>query len=295
MGTHARALTRARRAAPAVAFAALALTAAVAGAVTPSAQFARRPEDFKLSYASVTFPSGGDSAAIEGWWVRGPKGSSVLVMAGAGTGNRADLLPLARDLRTKGFSVLLFDYRDFGPGGAGAADTLRDVVFASRWVDDAVGALRYARAHVDSGGKVIAWGHEMGSAVMIAALARERLAAEGLAIDNPFRSIDDALRWNGTSVIPDVVRRHRLLVRSNDEPYLSAPRIAIATLLVLAGKEESAPAPAAEELFARARVRVDRFPVPDATLAGVLDSPGYVDRLVEWAKWITQWAVPRGR
>jgi pimeloyl-ACP methyl ester carboxylesterase len=288
VGTHARALTRARSALVAAALAALALAAAPSGAVTPSVQLARRPEAFRLPYEAVTFPADGDSATLEGWWIRGPKGSSVFVLAGPDSGNRADLLPLAGDLRARGFSVLLFDYRDFGPRGAGPADSLRDIVFASRWVDDAVGALRFARTHVDSGGKVIAWGHALGSAVMVAALGRERRIAAGLAVDNPFRSVDDVLRWNGTSGIPDVERRHRHLVKPNDEPCLAAPRILVATLLVLAGRDESAPAAAADALFARARARVDRFALPEASLRDVLKARGYLDRLVEWGRWVAQ-------
>ncbi len=271
----------------------LLLAAATARAVEPSASLAHTPQAFSLPFEPVVVRSARDSVALDAWWIPGPRRAPVIVLADASKGNRADLLPVARAFYDRGCAVLLFDYRDFGPQGPGAADSLRDVVLASRWIDDAQGALRYARAHADSGGCVFGWGHELGGAVMLAAAARDRGAVDAIVIDNPFRSTDEVMRWNGTSVIPDAVSRQRRLLSNSDEPFVAAGRLRVPVLLMLAGKDEVAPPTVAEEIFRAPRVRVERWLVPAATRAELLKAPGYLDRVMQWIQSTTRWIGAR--
>jgi pimeloyl-ACP methyl ester carboxylesterase len=277
---------------------ALAVALAAAGAVAPpaargaapSARLARTPEALELHFESVTFPAALDSAMLEGWWIPGGKGRPVVVMAGPGEGNRADLLPVARSLNGRGFGVLLFDYRDFGPRGPGAADSLKYVVLATRWIEDAVGALRFARARADSGTPVFGWGREMGSAAMLAAAGRERKLCEGLVLDNPWLNTEEAMRWNGTSTIPEAQRRQRQVLRPTDEPFTAAIRVRVPVLLTLAGREPSAPPASSDRRFASTRNKVERWLAPEATRATLPDAPGYLDKVAGWIDYIAHWA-----
>ncbi len=275
---------------PAAALTALAALAALAAplwAVQPSARLAHTPTDVGLAFDTVTLPAAGDSAQLQGWWIAGPPHAPVVVMAGPGTENRAVLLPLARRFHDRGLTLLLFDYRDFGPTGVGPTDTLRDLVMTSRWVDDAMGALRFAREHADSGARVVVgWGQEMGSAIMLAALGRDLHLADGLVLDNLFHDTETLMRWNGTSVIPDAVTRQHQLLRLNDEPVSASGRLRVPLLLTLAGREESAPPDVSDGLFTHPKSRVDRWLAPQATRAQLTETPGYVDRVVSWVQWI---------
>lgn len=274
---------------------ALALTATVASAVVPSKKLSQSPAAFSLLSEDVVVKAARDSVPLDGWWLAGPKGAPVIVMAGGGTGNRADLLPLARALHDRGFTLLLFDYRDFGPQGPGAQDSLRDVLLASRWVDDTEGALRYARARADSGAHVFGWGTDLGSVAMLAAASRDRARplAAGLVIDNPYRTLDEQMRWNGTAVIPDAVSRQHELLRPVDEPFTVVPRLRAPILLTLAGKDDGVPLAASEGMFRSAKVRVDRWVAPDATRATLPGAPGYLDRVTQWIQYTSKWTLPR--
>ncbi len=67
------------------------------------------------------------------------------------------------------------------------------------------------------------------------------MLTEGIAIDNPFRSTEDRMRWDGTSVIPDEVARQQRLIARADEPFAAASLVRVPVLLMLAGREEAAP------------------------------------------------------
>lgn len=271
------------------------LAAPAARAVTPSQKLAHLPAAFSLRAEDVVFPSTRDSVALEGWWIAGSRNAPVVVMAGGGTGNRSDLLPAARAFHDRGFTLLLFDYRDFGPRGAGAQDSLSGVLLATRWVDDTEGALLYAAARADSGVRVFGWGTDVGGITMLAAASRDRKhpPVTGLVVDNPYRTLEEQMSYDGSSVMPDVVRRQRRLASAIDEPFSSAVRLTVPVLVTLAEKDEAVPAKASDALFLSARVRVDRWRAPGVTRAGLLQAPGYLDRVTEWILYTAKWTRPR--
>jgi alpha-beta hydrolase superfamily lysophospholipase len=275
----------------ALALALLALVARPVRAVEPGVQHARLPESLGLSAEDVTFPAA-DSAAVRGWWLAGPAKAPVLVLAGHGTGTMADLLPAAQQFLARGFAVLMFDYRGFGPGnGPEAADTLRYVVFDSKWVDDMAGALRYARKR--GGAHVFAWGQDLGSAVVLAAAARQRGTCDGIAIEGLFRTSQEQLAANGTGMMNDVVVKHRLRVSGSDEPFSAMARLTAPAFVVIAGKDEVTPAADTRAVLARGKTRRDVWLVPEGGHLGLEGTPGYYDRV---AQWLRQWLVlPPGK
>jgi len=198
-----------------------------------------------------------------------------------------DMLPAAQQFLARGFTVLTFDYRGFGPNTTSeAVDSLRYIVFESQWVDDMLGALRYAR--VRGGTHVFVWGQDLGSAVALAAAARDRQCCDALAVEGLFRTSQDVLLANGTSVLQEVVVRHRRLVHGRDEPFSAAARLGVPLLVVLAGKDEVTPAVITKTIIARSRTRTETWDIPGAAHLGAELTPGYFDRMAQWFK---RWTV----
>lgn len=265
--------------------------AAPAFAVAPGAKHAQDPKRTGLPYESVAFRSTRDSVELEGWWFGNAPGSPVFVLCPRGSGTMADLLPSVRELSQRGFSVLTFDYRDFGPGSAGETDSLRTIIFASRWVNDAEGALQFARRK--SGGRfVFTWGQDLGSAVAVAAAARAKSNADGVACEGLFRTAQEQIRWNGTSNDPETQRRHRVLVDGSDEPVSAVSMLQVPLWVVYAGKDDVTPPTVTRELTRRSLSVIERWSLPNAAHDGLELTPGYFDRLANWAKAIVAVLAP---
>lgn len=260
----------------------------VARAVEPGLQHAMTPASLGLEAEEVGFPAA-DSATVSGWWLQGAKAAPVVVIAARGAGTMGDMLPAAQQFLARGFSVLTFDYRGFGPGSSTeAVDSLRYIIFDSQWVDDLLGALRYARTRGDS--RVFAWGQDLGSAVVLAAAARTREVCDAVAVEGLFRTTEDALNANGTGMMQEVVVRHRRLVAGPDEPFSAAARLRVPMLVVLAGKDEVTPPAITKAVIVRSRARSETWVIPGATHLGAEKTPGYFDHVAQWFKRWT--AVP---
>jgi alpha-beta hydrolase superfamily lysophospholipase len=258
------------------------LACPAARAVEPGLKHVMTPASLGLEAEDVTFPAA-DSVQVPGWWFAGAKDAPVVVVASRGSGTMGDMLPAVQQLLARGFAVLTFDYRGFGPGGsAEVADSLRYIVFDSQWVDDMLGALRYARGR--GGQHVFAWGQDLGSAVALAGAARDRQSCDAVAVEGLFRTSQDALLANGTSVLQEVVVRHRWLVQAPDEPFSAASRLKVPLLVVLAGKDEVTPAAVTRSVGTRARVRTEFWEIPGAAHVGAEKTPGYFDRVAQWFK-----------
>lgn len=254
-----------------------------AHAVAPSVVHRMSPSQTGLTFEQVRFPASGDSLSISGWWFEGAAGSPVLVMCGRGQGNMADLLPSVREFASRGFTVLTFDYRDFGPGSAGKVDSLQNVVFASRWVNDAEGAFRYSRARA-RGRFVFAWGQDMGGPVALAVAGRDRRLLDAVAVEGLFRTAQELSFFNGTSQLPGVQERHRMLVLGSDEPVSTVPMLQVPLFVVIARKDPITPANLTQEVTRRSLSRIDRWIVPEGGHDGLELTPGYFDKLSDWFK-----------
>jgi fermentation-respiration switch protein FrsA (DUF1100 family) len=257
--------------------------AGVSGAVTPSDKYARDPKSLGLVYESVRFPSVRDSVPLAGWWFPSATPSPAIVLFPRGKGNMADLLPGVREFARRGLAVLVFDPRDFGPSGPGDVDTLRDVIFASRWVDDGEAAVRYARSRA-AGQPVFAWGQDLGASLAVAVAGRSRGVTDGIAIEGVFRTTQDQLGWLGVSQDPAVVRRHLLLVDQRDEPLSAASRAYVPMFVILAGKDDVTPPENSDLVLSASRIGAVRWPIPEAKHDGVEATPGYYDRVTAWVR-----------
>ena len=254
-----------------------------ARAVEPGGKHALDPKRAGVPFTGVRFESTRDRVELSGWWFEGRPGSPVLVLMPRGKGTMADLLPSVREFSTRGYTVMTFDYRDFGPGSPGETDSLRNVIFASRWVNDGEGALRFARDKA-AGRPVFAWGQDLGGQVAVAAGARARSNVDGIACEGLFRTTQEQLRWNGTSNDPDVIRRHRMLVDGKDEPLSAVPMLQAPLFVVIAMKDDVTPPAATREVVRRSLSIIDRFTMPAAGHDGAELLPGYYDQVANFFK-----------
>jgi alpha-beta hydrolase superfamily lysophospholipase len=252
-------------------------------AVTPSDKYSALPASLGLTHRTVSFESTRDRAALTGWWFEGKKDQPVIVLFGRGQGSMGDLLPVVSGFAAQGFQVMTFDYRDFGPGGPGAADSLVQLAFASRWVNDGEGALRYAREQAH-GQPVFAWGQDLGSACVLAAAARARTNADAIAIEGVFRTLNELLRMSGLSQVSGAPERHRFLVETSDEPVTAISGLMVPMHIVIAQQDQVWPAAITQEVTRRSLSRIDRWILPDAGHEGVEKRPDYFERVGGWYK-----------
>jgi pimeloyl-ACP methyl ester carboxylesterase len=129
----------------------------------------------------------GDALQLGAWFVPAAPGAgesdlrmAVLVAPGNG-GNRAGRAGLAEELRRRGLSVLLMDYRGYGgnPGSPSEDGLARDAAAAV----EALADLGYPP------GRTIYFGESLGSGVVAALQARR--APAGMVLRSPFTDLAD--------------------------------------------------------------------------------------------------------
>ncbi len=258
-----------------------ALCVSAAHAVTPSDKYAAMPASLGLTARTIAFESTRDAADLTGWWFDGKPDQPVIVLFDRGHGSMGDLLPVVAGFQRQGFNVMTFDYRDFGPAGPGAADSLVQLAFASRWVNDGEGALRYARLQAN-GHPVFAWGQDLGSSVVLAVAARARDNADAIAIEGVFRTLAELLRADGLAQVTGAPERHRFLVETTDEPSTAISGLMVPMHIVIAQKDDVTPALITQDVTRRSLSRIDRWILPDAGHDGVELRPDYFERVGGW-------------
>ena len=252
-----------------------------ARAVEPADKYTAMPASTGLEWSAVSFKSTRDQADLNGWWFEGKPDAPVLVLFDRSKGNMGDLLPAVAEFAGRGFTVMTFDYRDFGPAGPGPVDSLLQLAYASRWVNDAEGALRFAREKAGAR-PVFAWGQELGGAVAVAAGARNRKNADAISCEALFRTLAELLRSSGLAQIPGAPERHRFLVETMDEPLTAVSSLMVPLHVTIAQKDDVWPAAATQEVARRSLSRIDRWNLPEGKHLGLEQTPGYYDRLGAW-------------
>lgn len=148
-----------------------------------------------LQFETIDFRAT-DGTALRGWWMtpatREDGRETVLVCHGFG-GDKATALPMAKDLVSSGFNVLVFDFRAHGESG-GYLSTFGNVERR-----DVLGAVRWLKAqHPAQARRILGFGTDMGAAALIAAASEpspEGQAIEAIAAVDPF---DDLNSWLGS-------------------------------------------------------------------------------------------------
>jgi pimeloyl-ACP methyl ester carboxylesterase len=265
------------------------LGAGPAAALAPSRQYAQMPAELGLVYVAVQLATE-DSLALDAWWFPGKPGASAVVIAGPGHGNQGDLLPAVRELQKRGFAVLTFDYRGFGPRGAGPTDTLRRMVYSSAFVADAAAALRWTREKIGPRGYVFIYGREMGSAAALAACVRTG-GADAVVADGLFRASADYLRATGLAQDPKAVELRKRYVLEADEPLASTQLLKAPLFVIMAERDSLLPQEDALVAARQAKVRLDLWVIPGAGHDEAPRQPGYYERLVGYFRRLQ--AIPK--
>jgi uncharacterized protein len=148
--------------------------------LAPSPRPVARPPDLAMSVAAI--PSGAHSVAA--WWIdRGP-GTPVVLLLHAIRGNRADMVPRARLLVARGYSVLLIDLQAHGetPGEA--------ITFGWREAADVRAALEWIRSR-EPGRRIGAVGTSLGGAALV--FAHPSPALDAVVLEEVYPRLAEAL------------------------------------------------------------------------------------------------------
>lgn len=241
--------------------------------------------------APVVFDVGA-GARVGGEWFAGTADSLVVVIAPRLPARDPSRAVAAEAFRAAGFSVLTFDYRDVDSKTGVLPDSVRFVVYASRWVDDMVGALRFARERTGPRGHVFAWGQGIGSNVAIAAAGRGADLADAVVVEGLFRNIGEHLDLLGTGVMPEIVKQHQRLVLDRDQPSSAMNRYHGPVFVVMAGRDSIMPVINTKDIYRGRRARTEVFSLPQAGHDDAASDPAYFRTV---ANWLRQWRFARPR
>jgi hypothetical protein len=143
------------------------------------------PSDYKLTpgkeWKEVSFTSA-DGVNLTGWWIthQSPVKRPVLLYCHGNADCLSQLAEVSKIFYESGFDALLFDYRSYG--GSQKAPLSEEAVDA-----DALAAYQWLKARGIPEGRIILWGHSLGSSVA-ARLATQAHPA-GLILEGAFPSI----------------------------------------------------------------------------------------------------------
>jgi hypothetical protein len=146
----------------------------------PTRKIEATPADVGVAYEDVVFV-GEDGCRLHGWWMPEPHARGTVLYCHGNSGNIGSRVGLARDLRTFGVNVFLFDYRGYGRS--------RGVPTEKGTYRDARAAYEVVRArHGDEERPpVIVFGCSLGGAVAVQLAADKH--PRGLVLESTFTSL----------------------------------------------------------------------------------------------------------
>jgi alpha-beta hydrolase superfamily lysophospholipase len=249
------------------------------------------PASVGLAYQDVSFPSRIDRLALKGWYIAGKKTFTIIIVTGMHQ-NRVDyeigVLNIARDLVSRGYSILLFDLRGRGESeGKGVLLTMAE--------RDIGGAVDYIKGRGCPAGQIVFIGFSAGAASSIIFTSQECIAA--VVSDSCFADVVNTFigkgvsasgmpRWLikffglGTLLMSRIVYGYR---KVNPVDRVSA--VACPILFIQGGKDDLVSVREAHRLIkASGNPSNELWLVPDAghTLSYSTDPDGYIDRVASF-------------
>ena len=201
------------------------------------------PERYGYEYEEVTFASA-DGTELNGWFLpvigEAEKVKATIVFSHGNAGALGHHLGFVTWLVSDGYNVFMYDYRGFGKsqGTVGREGMIRDVQAAFAYI--------VTRKDLDSG-KLVSFGHSLGGAKSIAALADQRpTGLKAVITDGAFASYKDMAKTFAGNVGDN-------LVTNEWSARDCVAKLAPLPLLIVHGTEdEVVPFAQGEILFAKA-------------------------------------------
>ncbi len=231
------------------------------------------PENWGFLYEDVDFKSA-DGTKLHGWFLKTkrskPKGTVVFSHGNAGS--LGHHLGFVTWLAEAGYQVFMYDYRGFGKSGG--------VLDRDGMVQDVKAAFLYVSGRKDvQQDKIISYGHSLGGAKSVAALAEMQPAGlKAIVIDGAFSSYQAMARLVagdlGTELISDEFSPRDCITKINGTPLL----------VVHGDKDQVVPFSQGKQLFDLANEPKTLFEVKDGTHGDSLsrDDGAYRKKMLAW-------------
>lgn len=203
-----------------------------------------------LACENIEFPSA-SGATIKGWYLRGSAGRPTIVLMHGLRSNRLALVDRMRFLRSKGYTVLAFDFLG---SGESTGDRL---TFGYRESLDAEAAVRFARERKPDT-KLGVIGISMGGAAFL--LAKDMPPVDAVVLELVYPSMEQAVdnrldRWlfHGARHFSPLLTAQfpvRLGVSADElRPVANIPRIKVPVLVIGGASDPFTPAEETKQLF----------------------------------------------
>lgn len=231
------------------------------------------PDKWGFLYEDVNFKSA-DGTKLHGWFLKSksskPKGTVVFSHGNAGS--LGHHLGFVMWLAEAGYQVFMYDYRGFGKSGG--------VLNRDGMVQDVKAAFLYVSGRKDvQQDKIISYGHSLGGAKSVAALAEmQPKGLKAIVIDGAFSSYQAMAKLVagdfGTELISDEFSPKDFISKINGTP-----------LLVVHGqKDQVVPFSQGKQLFDLANEPKTLFDVKEGTHGDALsrDEGAYRKKMLAW-------------
>lgn len=152
------------------------------------------PGEYGLDFLEVFFTSREDNLRLKGWFLPAKESRITIIVAhGYGENRQYDyipILPLAKNLVSEGYNVLLFDFRNSGESEGKMTSVGK---YETRDILGAVDFLKKEKAQ--QAGRIVVYGFSMGAATAILAAAEDKRIGAVIA-DSPFADLKSYLESN---------------------------------------------------------------------------------------------------
>lgn len=231
------------------------------------------PEDWGFLYEDVNFNSA-DGTKLHGWFLKakGSKTKGTVVFSHGNAGSLGHHLGFVTWLAEAGYQVFMYDYRGFGKSGG--------ILNRDGMVQDVKAAFLYVSGRKDvQKDKIISYGHSLGGAKSVAALAEmQPKGLKAIVIDGAFTSYQAMAKLVagelGTELISDEFSPKDFISKISGTP-----------LLVVHGKKDQVvPFSQGKQLFDLANEPKTLFEVKEGTHGDSLsrDDGAYRKKMLAW-------------
>lgn len=231
------------------------------------------PENWGFLYEDVDFKSA-DGTKLHGWFLkaRGAKPKGTVIFSHGNAGSLGHHLGFVTWLAEAGYQVFMYDYRGFGKSGG--------VLNRDGMVQDVKAAFLYISGRKDvQQDKLISYGHSLGGAKSVAALAETRpKGLKAIVIDGAFSSYQDMAKLVAGELGAE-------LISDDLSPKDSIAKIIGTPLLVVHGqKDQIVPFSQGKQLFDLANEPKTLFEVKEGTHGDSLsrNEGAYRKKMLAW-------------